>query len=202
MCIRDRVSTQSTGENQHLRPMSAYHSKFNDFKVLGQEPRNICNIPILPIKTKTKGIAPPCPDGQEDIIDELFYLFKPNVLFRNFEVKGLADRLMVYLILYLTKLLRVVATSSQKINKKEAVKLYYTTAIENFLVPGDAQFPLGGLVTAPTGRKDSDDLRAYFTQLRQEIGIRFVDILYKNDENTPDKWWMCFSKRKFLNMEI
>lgn len=38
---------------------------------------------------------------QPDIIDESLALFRPNSLFRNFEIKGPADRVLIYLILFI-----------------------------------------------------------------------------------------------------
>ena len=40
-------------------------------------------------------------DGNDDIIDESLKYFKANVLFKNFEFKGTADRVLVYLTLYI-----------------------------------------------------------------------------------------------------
>jgi actin related protein 2/3 complex subunit 3 len=39
---------------------------------------------------------------QGDIIDETLDLFRANSLFRNFEIKGPADRLLIILILYIS----------------------------------------------------------------------------------------------------
>lgn len=38
--------------------------------------------------------------SEEDIIDEVLTYFRANVLFRNFEVKGSADRTLIYLTLH------------------------------------------------------------------------------------------------------
>lgn len=38
--------------------------------------------------------------GKEDIIEETLNYFRANVLFRNFEVRGPADRTMIYLTLH------------------------------------------------------------------------------------------------------
>ena len=38
--------------------------------------------------------------GQEDIIDDTLNFFRANVLFRNFDVRGGADRSMIYLTLF------------------------------------------------------------------------------------------------------
>jgi hypothetical protein len=47
-----------------------------------------------------------CGVDEEDIIDETLQTFKANILFRNFEVKGNADRLLIYLTLYVSQCLR------------------------------------------------------------------------------------------------
>ena len=85
---------------------------------------------------------------------------------------------------------------------RSAQKELYQLAIKNFQVPGDKGFALGGMVTAPTNRGDTDILKQYFTQLRQETGMRLCEHIYKFDQNVPSKWWMCYSKKKFLNIEL
>eukprot|EP01115_Flamella_aegyptia_P002526 TRINITY_DN136615_c0_g1_i1.p1 TRINITY_DN136615_c0_g1~~TRINITY_DN136615_c0_g1_i1.p1 ORF type:complete len:175 (+),score=71.84 TRINITY_DN136615_c0_g1_i1:39-563(+) len=172
-----------------------YHSAFNDKSDL----KTLCNLALLPVKTKYKIPTPPAPSDQEDIIDEALNYFKANVLFRNFEVKGAADRLLIYLTLYIHQCL----TKIQPNNKKQdAEKVLYQLAIENFAIPGDKNFALGGIVTNPANRADTDTIRQYLTGLRQEIGTRLLERVYARDVNTPDKWWMCFNKRKFLNKTL
>lgn len=41
-----------------------------------------------------------CFIGKEDIIDETLNFFRANVLFRNFDVRGGADRTLIYLTLH------------------------------------------------------------------------------------------------------
>ena len=68
--------------------MPAYHSKY-----AGQETGDeACGCAMLPLKTKTRGPAPLAAEGEEDIVDEVIKYFRPNSLFRNFEVKGGAAR--------------------------------------------------------------------------------------------------------------
>jgi actin related protein 2/3 complex, subunit 3 len=94
--------------------MPAYHSNFNTdtYKVMG-------NIPILPIKSKVKGVALPLPEDQDDIIDEALSLFKANTFFRNFDIKGGGDRLLIYLTLYiqecLTRLVKVILCNGRPV---------------------------------------------------------------------------------------
>jgi len=174
--------------------MPAYHSNFN--KV---EARIVCGMSILPIKTNYKGPAnKPTDATQPDIIDEALSFFKANVLFRNYEVKGPADRVLVYLTLYISSCLNKIGTGS----KGNAEQALYQLAIESFAIPGDRNFALAGFVQNPQNRGESDMIRQYITQLRQETGKRLIDLVYKDNEQVPSKWWMCFSKRKFLNKTL
>jgi actin related protein 2/3 complex subunit 3 len=176
--------------------MPAYHSQYNKDQSL----RVICGMGLMPLKTKYKGPAPRFTGeaDQPDIVDEAISFFKANVLFRNFEVKGPADRVLVYLTLYISQCLNSIGSQ----NKGGAAKNLYNLAIQNFAVPGDRNFALAGFVTNPANRAEADQIRQYLTQLRQECGTRLLDAVYAQNENEPSKWWMCFSKRKFLNMAL
>jgi len=175
--------------------MPGYHSKFveesNQCQVIGR-------IPLLPIKTTYRGPAPPCQPGVEDIIDETLTFFKANIFFRNFDVESNADRLLIYLTLYTAQCLNVCVRKS----KGGAKQALYTMALQNFPIPGDNGFVLGGFCTAPGNRQETDLIRQYLTQCRQEIGDRLVERVYATNETLPDKWWICFAKRKFLNMSL
>ena len=43
---------------------------------------------------------------EHDVVDEAISFFRANVLFRNFEVKGPADKLLLYLTLYISACLK------------------------------------------------------------------------------------------------
>ena len=88
-----------------------------------------------------------------------------------------------------------------KKNKNEANGLLMAMAVDNFSIPGDEKFPLGGLVAAPSNKADADTCRSFLSQFRQELGCRLLEKVYVTP-GEPDKWWMCFQKRKFLNMEL
>lgn len=120
-----------------------------------------------------------------DIVDEALQYFKANILFRNFAVKGDADRLLIYATLYISACLNKVL----KKNLKDATAQVTGMGLENnFAMPGDAKFPLGGLVTKPASTQEADQLRQYLAQMRQEIGIRFLEKVYARDQSQPDKW--------------
>jgi len=162
----------------------------------------VAKIPLLPLKCspKVRGPAPPFngkPDEQ-DIIDEAIQYFRANVLFRNFEIKGGADLLLIYLTVYITKCLQVVRGKSNL----EAEKLLNALALENFPLPGESAFPLGGMVGSCESRAAADNLKQYLTQARQELGVRLVQKVYPGGQMDCNKWWISFSKMQFLGLKM
>lgn len=179
--------------------MPAYHSAYNDdpqYSVVG-------NMAILPLNTRIRGPAPTLEDpSQPDIIEEAITLFRPNSLFRNFEIKGAADRTLIYLILFISDCLnRIGSPGAKGWSTTEAVKQLTTLALENFSLPGDAGFPLNSMFQAPKTRADADLLRQYLSQCRQEMAGRIVDTVYGPD-GKPSKWWMAFQKRRFMGKSL
>jgi len=171
--------------------MPAYHSKFND-----EEGPVIGNIAFLPLRTTVKGPAPRT-DGEEDIIDETLGYFKANVFFKNYEIKGTADRLMIYLTLYATDCIVKLQKSP---SKNQAMKDMYSLAISRFSLPGEAGFPLNAVYARPQGN-DVEKMRSYLTQCRNELGQRMVEKVF-GDSDKPSKWWTCFSRRKFMDKTL
>ncbi len=45
-------------------------------------------------------------------------------------------------------------------------------------------------------------MRAYLQQLRQECGLRLVSRVYDTENGSASKWWTCFAKRKFMNINL
>ena len=87
------------------------------------------NTALLPLRTRTRGPAytlpllPPStsaidvdPDSESyDPLDEVLSLFRANTFFRNFEIKGPADRLLIYGILFVSECLgKIKATMGQR----------------------------------------------------------------------------------------
>jgi len=88
--------------------MPAYHSALS-------ATNSICKMALLPVNTKFKGPAPPAPkDLAVDIIDEAISYFKANVFFKNYEIKSEADRVLIYLTLYITECLKKLQKISAK----------------------------------------------------------------------------------------
>jgi actin related protein 2/3 complex subunit 3 len=94
------------------------------------------------------------PDAM-DIIDETLDLFRANSLFRNFEIKGPADRLLIILILFVSDCLSKIAASRTPPSQIEATKSLNTLAVDNFPLPGDANFQLNSHYQAPPNRMET-----------------------------------------------
>jgi len=172
--------------------MPVYHSTLN-----GVTSPVVCGSALLPLKTKVKGPAATCPPGSTDIIDEAIAFFRANVLFRNFACNGGADLTLAYLTVFIGELLRTFAKSKNRDDAKRGLTTISMST--NFAVPGEKSFCLPGFFTAPANKTDADAFRAYYRQLREETANRLIEVAFKSD-GVPNKWWLAFAKRKFMNI--
>jgi actin related protein 2/3 complex subunit 3 len=72
----------------------------------------------------------------------------------------------------------------------------------NFSIPGDASFPLNQAFEAPADRNQAEVLRQYIMQMRQELATRLLNRLYADGTGVPSKWWLSFTKRKFMGKAL
>ncbi|KAI5956704.1 ARC18 [Candida jiufengensis] len=176
--------------------MPAYHSTFLGEE--SQDTRTIGNLSLLPLNTKYRGPAFES-NSDYDIIEETLDLFRANSFFKNFEIKGNADRLLIYGILFTSDCLSKI---SKTMSHKESTRVLNNLSLDNFALPGDISFPLNSLYLPPKTRSDADLLRSYLTQFRQELAERLLNRIYKDDSNIPSKYWLSFTKRKFMNKSL
>ncbi|PWY88069.1 ARP2/3 complex subunit Arc18 [Aspergillus sclerotioniger CBS 115572] len=175
--------------------MPAYHSIFledRDVPVIG-------NFPVLPLRTRTRGPAYTLPRSpyrrpRSARRQRILSLFRANVLFRNFEINGPADRMLIYGTLFISECLGKVKPA---MTAREAEKALINVALDHFAIPGDVSFPLNQAFEPPRDRQDAETLRSYLSQVRQEIAIRLHARLYPGGVG-PSKWWLSFAKRKFM----
>jgi hypothetical protein len=162
----------------------AYHSVFNaPDQPSSRKFPTCCGVPVAPLVV-TAGAALPTGDAPQDPPDEALHLFRPNSLFRTFEVRGPGDKLLLYLMLFIHACLRrearAVATGLHRAPHisansatrpragiadrkpppayEDARSLLYSLAHESFPLPGQAGFPLGSLLPAPNGREQEGEL--------------------------------------------
>ena len=156
------------------------------------------NFSLLPLRTRTRGPAQSLPSlpsditeltiepshPSYDILDEVLALFRANTFFRNFEVKGPADRALIYGILFVSEALSKIRPGMAR---RDADKAVMNVALDtNFAIPGDATFPLNQAFEPPRERNEAEVLRQYLGQMRQELGARLLNRVY-GAENAPSK---------------
>jgi hypothetical protein len=92
------------------------------------------NFALLPLRTRTRGPAIQLPALPADVteltidaahesydpLDEILALFRANTFFRNFEIKGPADRVLIYGILFVSEVLSKIKPG---MSKREAEKV-------------------------------------------------------------------------------
>jgi actin related protein 2/3 complex subunit 3 len=98
---------------------------------------------------------PAADPSQGDIVDETLDLFRANSLFRNFEIKGPADRTLIVLILFISDCLAKIGSARTVPTQIEASKLLNTLSVDTFPIPGDANFPLNSHYAPPPSRADA-----------------------------------------------
>jgi actin related protein 2/3 complex subunit 3 len=176
--------------------MPSYHSMYN-----GAGFTELCGLPVLPLKTKVRGPAPTVdpPTEEEDVVDEALRLFRANLLFRNFELQGGGDRLLVYLTLFIHACLKRAAARA---GKAEGARELAALAAGAHLAPGDAAWPLAQVIPAPKSAADLEALKGYLRQLRECVAARLVDRIYGED-GAQNRHWMQYAKRKgFMGKEF
>ena len=105
-------------------------------------PKN--QVPILPFLTLLT----------VDIIEECILLFRGNCFYRNFRIKGSADRTLIYGILFISGCLNKLSTRPSQ-NQEEATKTLINLALDDFSIPGEARFPLNSLYEPPANQQDA-----------------------------------------------
>lgn len=86
---------------------------------------------------------------------------------------------------------------------REAQKEISTISLDsNFSIPGDPGFPLNQMFNAPANRQEAETLKQYLTQVRQELAQRLLARIYEDGTEKPSKWWLSFSKRKFMGKSL
>ncbi|OTF74072.1 actin-related 2/3 complex subunit 3-like protein [Euroglyphus maynei] len=78
---------------------------------------------------------------------------------------------------------------------------------KKFAIPGDPKFPLNNMYSKPRNTVEADEMRNYMMQMRQECSTRLIDLIWPSsnvggNQTSPSKWWICFARRKFLNIQL
>lgn len=181
--------------------MPAYHSTF---VVDEKYTKTINNIPLLSLASENNTLS----QDQYDITDEVLDLFKSNTFFKNFEFINSSDRLLTYGILYINACLTLL---TNKTPKNEGIKKLYNYAIDSNIAPGEPNFKLNNMFMidgSGTSRSDLEDLRSYLQAFRISLANKLIQRVYTDFKDPskeieyPNKFWLQFSKKKFMNKSL
>lgn len=89
-----------------------------------------------------------------DIVDEAITFFRANVFFRNFDIKSSADKLLIYLTLYINVALKRLGGCR---TLAEGTKAIINLGLEKVPVPGESGFPFPGLFPLPQSQKEAGE---------------------------------------------
>ncbi|PWA94513.1 actin-related protein C3 [Artemisia annua] len=168
-----------------------YHSTFVDVEGITKA----CGCPLLPLKSHIRGPAPVSDQATTDIIDEAITFFRANVFFKNFDIQSPADKLLIYLTFYINVALKRLEGCR---TLAEGTKAVINLGLEDVPIPGEPTFPFPGLFPLPGSQQEGELLRNYLKQIREETSGRLLSVAYRPN-GTPNKWWLAFAKRKFIN---
>lgn len=185
--------------------MPAHNSKMASHSKLANVGGTLGNMAYLTFKTKFRGPVQVCDDkhlidGQIDIIDEALLSFQTNLFSKNYEIQSDADRVIIYLTLFISECLKRLQKCT---SRDQAIQEMYSLSISRFDIPGDPSFPLNGMFHRPAKSEHVELMKSYITQLRQECSLRLVDRVF-NEQNPskPSKWWTCLTKRRFMDITL
>lgn len=194
--LKLRTVSNSKKNNSRLFTMPAYNSTFPSDP---QTDRMVGNLVLLPLNTKFRGPAYQA-NSDYDIVDECLDLFRANSFFKNFEIKTNSDRLLIYGILYINDCLNHL---KQTTSHNEAIKVLTNLALDDFSLPGTSGFPLNSVYSIPTADHNAMELlKSYLQQFRQELASRLIERIYAESQDHPSKFWLAFTRRKFMNKSL
>ncbi len=181
--------------------MPAYNSIFTEEKYY-----TLCGMPVMdffeekipnmdPTQLKNANLK----ELKLDIIDEALIYFRANVLFKNFPIKSDADRLLIYITVFISKCLEACWNAGNDYDKaKNSMK---------FLVDDCEWSPflkshfLNNLLTVQ--QNEINELQIYLKKIRKETMMRMVYVLYESPSKTVDlKYWVGYGRKKFLGYEF
>jgi actin related protein 2/3 complex subunit 3 len=180
--------------------MPSYHSIFNriDYALA-------CGIPLIEInnnKTPNLDVGQLKLSKEEvniDIIDEALMYFRANILFKNFPILGNADKLLVYITVFIQKSLDVISSCNDDYDKIKVQLKYLIDEAE--WTPNLKTHFFNNLVTVKSN--EINELQQYLKTLRKEVCYRLMSLLFEFDTKSLDyKYWIAFSKKKFMGYEM
>nr|GMC96187.1 Actin-related protein 2/3 complex subunit 3 [Ipomoea batatas] len=137
-----------SGSGSLIGSVPVHHSSFVD----GEGISKACGCPLLPLKTDIEGPAPVAEEDSIDIVDEAITFYRANVFFKNFDIKSSADKLLIYLTLYINVALKRLEDCR---TLAEGTKAIINLGNENVPVPGEKGFPFPWLFSSTKSQKEA-----------------------------------------------
>ncbi|MCL4165919.1 UNVERIFIED_CONTAM: hypothetical protein GTU68_025330 [Idotea baltica] len=108
------------------------------------------------------------------------------MFYKNYEIKSEADRVLIYLGLYIIECLKRLQKCP---NKTHGTKELTSLGLERFDIPGDPSFPreLGSMYAKPANQEEAETMRQYIQQLRQEMSVRLIDKVFPVESEPASK---------------
>ena len=175
--------------------LETYHSSFNSAGgdlALG--------IPLLPLNAARTTTDVTSTEGQ-DIVDEAIRLFRANVLFKNYKIEGPADRLIVFLTVFIQKCLQEMQRFPQKERAEQVVQLIVNDGVD----PMSNTFFMRRLGLLPDGKSPAETAkcRDMLKKCMDLCAKRLLSMLYASEAGEMDrKFWLAFGKKTFLGQKF
>lgn len=158
----------------------------------------INEVPIFSFKQAPNTSKYLATSDEPDFIDEVFRLYRANVLHKSFTFESNEDKLMAYVILYMTQILTNIQLHGY--TKMQAQQYIVGKALDAVPVPGDSNYVFK-VVYKPCSAADRTQLVEYFKHLRYAVSQHLLSIVYAQGEQ-PDKFWVMFSKYDFAGYKL
>ena len=181
--------------------MSVLHSKIKNSNT-----KKASGIPLLHVRKNSAAYLDPkkfsVSDIPEfDILDEAIAYFRMNIYVKLFKIECDADNLLVYLTVFIQKILETAYKykDNEETAKQEILKLkdkceWKLTDNECFIC---------NLIDNKNDTAQFSKLQEHLKLLREEAIVRMKNILYDNPELKMDKkYWIGLGNRRFLNYEM
>ena len=181
--------------------MPAYNSVFTEEKYY-----TLCGMPIMNyFQNKMPNLDHSLLKGgnlkeiEIDIIDEALIYFRANVLFRNFPVKSDADKLLIYITVFISKCLEVALSAGNDFDK---AKNYMKILIDDCeWSPTLKSHFLNNLLNVQ--QNEVSELQVFLKGIRKETVMRLIYLLYDSETKTLDlKYWLGYGRKKFLGYDF
>lgn len=157
--------------------LAGYHSTFNEYPVK----ETACGCALLPLREPKVGTIAELTDRSADIVDEALNTFKANTMLQVYAVLGPADRVLMWITMFIHQVLVRVRGK----DRDGAQKAIFALLREQFAAPGDSAFVLGGFFPKPGSADEKAVWTAYFKTIREVVCERLIEKVRPHPTPSP-----------------